>query len=132
LRELLSTTADRDTATMWAVLLVLVGLPALAYAGFARITGRGRGGGVPWSPLRDRINLVCAALAVVGHTVASVVVGGWGDPLGFTPTASMGGCFSSALVYTCGGHQEGRAVRPLLLLVAPYAFALGYFGRIAG
>ncbi|WP_019057210.1 hypothetical protein [Streptomyces prunicolor] len=36
-----------------------------------------------------------------------------------------------ALACACGGDQEGQAVRPALLLVAPYAPALGFFGRIA-
>ncbi|WP_405862531.1 hypothetical protein OG407_29190 [Streptomyces sp. NBC_01515] len=36
-----------------------------------------------------------------------------------------------ALAHTCGGDQEGQAVRPAVLLVGPYASALGFFGRIA-
>ncbi|MDV9174871.1 hypothetical protein R6V09_32760 [Streptomyces sp. W16] len=124
--------SDPDTGAMWAVLLVALGLPALLYAGIARFTGHGRKGGAVWRPLNDRLYLVCALLAVVGHAGGSVVVGSWGDLFGFMPTAFMGGCFSSALAYTCVGDQEGRALRPELLPLAPYALALGFFGRIAG
>ncbi|MGW3105098.1 hypothetical protein [Streptomyces sp. NPDC001100] len=123
---------DPDTGAMWAMLLVAAGLPALLYAGIARFTGHGRKGGPVWRPLHDRLYLVCALLAVVGHAGGSVVVEGWGDVFGFTPSASMSGCFSSALAYAAGGDQEGRALRPMLLLLAPYSIALGFFGRIAG
>ena len=125
-------TRDPDTGAMWAVLLVAAGLPALLYAGIARFTGHGRKGGAVWRPLDDRLNLVCALLAVVGHAGASVAIGGWGDVFGFTPSAAMSGSFSSALAYAAGGDQEGRALRPMLLLLAPYALALGFFARIAG
>jgi hypothetical protein len=37
----------------------------------------------------------------------------------------------ATLAHTCGGDQEGQAVRPALLPVAPYASAFGFFGRIA-
>ncbi|MET9386649.1 hypothetical protein ABZY09_37840 [Streptomyces sp. NPDC002928] len=124
--------ADQDTGAMCAVLLSIAAFPALVYAGYARFTGRGRKGGAPWRPLEDPINLICAAVAVAGHALASVVVGGWGELFGFMTPAFMGGCNSSALAYTCGGDGGGRAVRPALLLVVPYAFALGFFGRIAG
>ncbi|WP_427920895.1 hypothetical protein [Streptomyces sp. cg40] len=123
---------DPDTGAMWAVLLVAVGLPALLYAGIARFTGHGLKGGPVWRPLNDRLNLVCALLAVVGHAGASVAVGGWGDLSGFTPSAALSGSFSSAFAYTVSGDQQGRALRPILLLLAPYSIALGFFARIAG
>ncbi|WP_019072482.1 hypothetical protein [Streptomyces hokutonensis] len=123
---------DPDTGAMWAVLLVAVGLPALLYAGIARFTGHGRGGGAVWRPLQDRLYLVCALLAVAGHAGASVVIDGWGDVFGFTPTAFMSGSFSSALAYTVSGDQRGRALRPMLLPLTPYALALGFFGHVAG
>ena len=122
---------DPDTGAMWAVLLVAVGLPALLYAGIARFTGHGRKGGPVWRPLDDQLNLVCGLLAVVGHAGASVVIDGWGDVFGFAPSAAMSGGFSSALAYTVSGDQKGRALRPMLLLLAPYALALGFFARIA-
>ncbi|MGX9891060.1 hypothetical protein [Streptomyces sp. NPDC002276] len=123
---------DPDTGAMWAVLLVAAGLPTLLYAAIARFTGHGRKGGPVWRPLDDRLNLVCALLAVVGHAGASVVIESWGDVFGFTPSAVMSGSFSSALAYTAGGDQKGRALRPMLLLLAPYSIALGFFARIAG
>ena len=124
---------SEDTGAMWAVLLVVVGLPALVYAGITRFTGHGRKGGPLWRPLQDWVYAICAAAAIAGHATASAVVtGSWGDTFGFTPTAVMGGCFSSALAYTCAGDAGTRVVRPALLLLVPYASALGFFGRIAG
>jgi len=123
---------DPDTAAVCATLLVAVGLPALVYAGIARLAGRGRKGGPPWRPTDDPVNPLCAVAAVAGYAVASVsVTGSWGATFGFLPTAFIGGGFSSAFVYTFGGDAGTRIVRPALLLLVPYALALGFFGRIA-
>ncbi|MEV0735181.1 hypothetical protein AB0I51_04265 [Streptomyces sp. NPDC050549] len=124
---------DPDTAAICATLLVAVGLPALVYAGIARLTGRGRKGGPPWQPTDDPVNALCAVAAVAGYALASAAVtGSWGPTFGFLPTAFIGGCFSSAFAYTFGGGTGRQLlVQPALLLLMPYALALGFFGRVA-
>ncbi|MGW1621211.1 hypothetical protein [Streptomyces sp. NPDC002172] len=134
----MAVTVSADTAAAWATLLTLAGLPAIGYALFTRLTGRGRGDAAPWRVQDDPTTWVGAGAAVAGHVLAVVaVVGEWGRVFGFLTTAYMGGCVAGAFVYTYdtwvrGGEQRRSALRPVLLLVVPYAVALGFFGRIAG
>ncbi|MFD4502159.1 hypothetical protein [Streptomyces sp. NPDC058457] len=56
---------------------------------------------------------------------------------GFLTTAYIGGCVAGAFVHAYDtwvreGEQHRPALRPARLLVVPYAFALGFFGRVAG
>ncbi|WP_217546503.1 hypothetical protein [Streptomyces sp. GbtcB6] len=134
----MAVTVSADTGALWATLLALAGLPAIGYALFTRLTGRGRKGAAPWRVQDDPTTWVGAGAAVAGHALAAVtVVGEWGRVFGFLTTAYIGGCVAGAFVYAYDtwvreGEQRRRALRPALLLVVPYAFALGFFGRIAG
>ncbi|MFF7471032.1 hypothetical protein [Streptomyces sp. NPDC008092] len=134
----MAVSVSADTGAMWATLLLLAGLPAIGYALFTRLTGRGRGGAAPWRVQDDPTTWAGAAAAAAGHALAAVaVVGEWGRVFGFLSTAYGGGCIAGALVYVYdtwvrGGEQRRSALRPALLLVVAYAFALGFFGRIAG
>ncbi|MGW3124868.1 hypothetical protein [Streptomyces sp. NPDC001076] len=134
----MAVTVSADTGAMWATLLMLAGLPAIGYALFTRLRGRGPGGTAPWRVQDDPVTWVGAAAAVTGQVLAAVaVVGEWGRVFGFMSTAYVGGCVAGAFVYAYdtrvrAGEQRRRTLRPALLLVMPYAFALGFFGRIAG
>ncbi|MFK0151251.1 hypothetical protein ACIQVL_26115 [Streptomyces sp. NPDC090499] len=134
----MAVTVSADTAAMGATLLALAGLPAVGYALLTRLTGRGRADAAPWRVQDDPTTWVGAGAAAVGHVLAvAAVTGEWGRVLGFLSTAYVGGCAASAFVYAYDtwvrkGDQRRQALRPALLLVVPYAVALGFFGRIAG
>ncbi|MHB9860833.1 hypothetical protein [Streptomyces sp. YIM S03343] len=139
---------SEDTGAMWAVLLMLAVAPAMGYALVTRLTGRGRKGAASWQPIDDPVFWAGAGAAVAGHALAAVaVVGDWGGMSGPLSAAYAGGGVASALVYAYdawtgngragdgdrgegtarAGRRGGRVLRPALLLVVPYVFALGFF-----
>ncbi|MEV7390586.1 hypothetical protein [Streptomyces sp. NPDC091215] len=128
---------SEETGAMWAVLLMLVALPAVGYGLGTRLTGKGRQGRAPWRPVDDPVTWVGAGAAVSGHALAAVaVVGSWGGISGPLATAYAGGCAAGALRYAYEtfareGEHSARVLRPALLLLVPYAFALGFFWLVA-
>lgn len=133
---------SEDTGAMWAVLLMLPALPAVGYALVTRLTGRGRKGRPPWRPGDDPVCWTCAGAALAGHALAATtVVGDWGGMSGVLWTMFAAGCCAGAVVHAydafarparSGSGPAPRRPRPALLLVAPYAFALGFFWLVAG
>lgn len=65
------------------------------------------------------------------------MVGRWGGVSGLLSTMFAAGCCASAVVYAYDAFARAdrprpRALRPALLIVVPYAFALGFFWLVAG